>query len=148
MKQADPTSDARYVAFETLRVTPFTPKEQDPMLKRFGTVLFTLLLFSDVTHASESQRLFTHNASLTADALFHAYMSSDPDQRRLSEMYILGVIDSSEGDSWCGYEIASPAAIQEQLYVGLKEASSDTPNERAATAIKSHFNKILPCKKK
>ena len=98
------------------------------------------------TPNNESQRLFINNTSLTAGALFHAYMSSDSAQRRLSEMYILGVIDSSEGIYWCGYEIASPAAIQEQIYAGLKKASADAPNERAATAIKSHFNKILPCK--
>lgn len=151
------------------------------MLARFSAVLFTLLFFFDITHASddktemhmleaekmdnstglhmsskakkhaisvpnsESQRLFANNTSLTVGALLHAYMSNDPEQRRLSEMYILGVIDSSEGDSWCGYKIASPAAIQEQLYIGLK-SSEDTPNERAATVIKSHLNKILPCK--
>src|SRR5690554_1106250 len=96
---------------------------------------------------SENQRLFSINTSLTVGALFQAYMDSDPDQRRLSEMYVLGVIDSSEGDAWCGYEIASPAAIQEQTYVGLQKAFADVRNERAATAIKSHLSKILPCKK-
>src|SRR5690606_13583869 len=145
------------------------------MLKRCGAVLLTLTLSCGLSHArdeggkvipdaahqgnstetqpekisipdSENQRLFSINTSFTVGALFQVYMDSDPDQRRLTEMYVLGVIDSSEGDAWCGYEIASPAAIQEQIYIGLQKAFADARNERAATAIKSHLSKILPCK--
>lgn len=63
-------------------------------------------------------------------------------------MYVLGVIDSSEGEYWCGFETASPDAIQEQVYIGLKRIAAESPNERAAAAIKSHLKTILPCKEK
>lgn len=61
-------------------------------------------------------------------------------------MYVLGVIDSTEGELWCGYEIASPDAIQEQVFIGLKKALEKSPQERASTSIKARLKEILPCK--
>lgn len=95
---------------------------------------------------SDNQRLIASNLSLTTESFFKAYMSTDMEQRRLAEMYVIGVIDSSEGSSWCGFEIASPDAIQEQIYIALKSSSEISPKERASTAIVSHLKKTLPCK--
>ena len=101
---------------------------------------------SIVLPESESQRLIAGNLSMTAESFFKAYMSTDLEQRRLAEMYVLGVIDSSEGDSWCGFEIASPDAIQEQVYTGLRKALDESPKERASAVIKSRLKELLPCK--
>lgn len=98
------------------------------------------------TPNSENQRLIASNLSMTTESFFKAYMSADVEQRRLAEMYVVGVIDSSEGDSWCGFKIASPDAIQEQVYVALKRSFEISPKERASTAIISHLKKLLPCK--
>lgn len=94
----------------------------------------------------EKQRLNSLNYSLTTEKLFKSYMSPDVGQRRLAEMYVVGVIDSSEGITWCGFGSASPDAIQEQVLVGLKNSLKANPNARAATAIKSQLEKLLPCK--
>jgi hypothetical protein len=75
-------------------------------------------------------------------------MSKDVEQRRLAEMYVVGVIDSSEGESWCGFKIASPDALQEQVYSALKKAAEKSPRERASTVIKAHLKERLPCKEK
>ncbi|WP_409523878.1 Rap1a/Tai family immunity protein [Nitrincola sp. MINF-07-Sa-05] len=83
---------------------------------------------------------------MTTESFFKAYMSTDIEQRRLAEMYVVGVIDSSEGELWCGYGIASPDAIQEQVYTGLKRALENSPRQRASTAIKSQLKELLPCK--
>lgn len=95
---------------------------------------------------NESQRLIANNLSMTTESFFKAYMSTDIEQRRLAEMYVVGVMDSSEGESWCGFKIASPDAIQEQVYVALKRTLEKSPKERASTAIKSHLKELLPCK--
>jgi hypothetical protein len=97
---------------------------------------------------SESQRLIANNLSMTTESFFKAYMSTDIEQRRLAEMYVIGVIDSSEGESWCGFDISSPDAIQEQVYIGLKRTLARSPKERASTAIKSQLKELLPCKEK
>ncbi len=95
---------------------------------------------------NEKQRMSSQSLSLTTESFFKAYMSKDIEQRRLAEMYVIGVIDASESVSWCGYGVASPDAIQEQVYIGLKYSLKKTPNERASTAIKSKLEELLPCK--
>lgn len=96
----------------------------------------------------EKQRLTTLNLSLTTERLYKAYMSSDINQRRLAEMYVAGVIDSTEGMSWCGYGVASPDAIQEQVFAGLSTTLKKSPETRASTAIKLKLEELLPCKER
>ena len=95
---------------------------------------------------NEHQRMIANNFALTTESFFKAYMSADIEQRRLAEMYVVGVIESTEGESWCGYKTASPDAIQEQVYTALKKALETSPKARASTVIKSHFKQLLPCK--
>lgn len=62
-------------------------------------------------------------------------------------MYVVGVIDSSEGVSWCGFNVASPDAIKEQVFESLKDSMKTNPQGRAANAIKSRLEELLPCKR-
>lgn len=93
-----------------------------------------------------SQRLNTLNRSLTVDNFFAAYMGEDIKQRQLAEMYIVGVLDASEGDEWCSYETLSPGGLQEQVLVALKKAKDTNPQQRVSTAIKTRFIEFFPCK--
>ena len=95
---------------------------------------------------SETQRSFTLNLSISTQELYEAYMSRDVNQRRLAEMYVAGVLDSTEGKVWCGYKIVSPGAIQEQVFLGLKETLKNNPKLRASDAIRVKLEKLLPCK--
>lgn len=94
----------------------------------------------------ESQRMIAGNRSVTTETLLTAYMNTNVEQRRLAEMYVIGVLDSTEGESWCGFKIASPDAIQEQVYVALKKGIKTSPNKRASIVIISHLTELLPCK--
>ena len=94
----------------------------------------------------DTQRLIVDHLSLSTEDFFASYMSSNVEQRRLAEMYLIGVIDGSEGITWCGYEVASPTAIQEQVYLGLKKALDATPQRRASESIKLKLEQLLPCK--
>lgn len=95
---------------------------------------------------SDSQRMIADNLTVTVKSLSKAYMSSDLEQRRLAEMYVIGVLDSTEGQSWCGFNVASPDAIQEQVFAALRKAAKASPEKRASTAIESHLTELLPCK--
>jgi len=95
---------------------------------------------------SDSQRMIAGNLAVTVRSLSKAYMSPDLEQRRLAEMYVAGVLDSTEGQSWCGFSVASPDAIQEQVYAALQKSVKTSPEKRASTAIKSHLTELLPCK--
>lgn len=95
---------------------------------------------------TNSQRIISGNLAVTTKSLFKAYMSPDLEQRRLAEMYVIGVLDSTEGQSWCGFNIASPDAIQEQVYAALQKSVKTSAETRASTAIESHLTELLPCK--
>ena len=97
--------------------------------------------------SDDKQRLIAGNMSMTTERFMSAYMGKDLNQRRLAEMYLVGVIDSTEGDQWCNFSVVSPNAIQEQAYNGLKEALKKEPSIRASHAIISKLNKFLPCRK-
>ncbi len=94
----------------------------------------------------EKQRAFVINLNTNSQVLYDAYMSTDVKQRRLAEMYVAGVLDSTEGVIWCNYNVASPSAIQEQVFVGLKSTIQNSPDLRASKAITSNLKKLLPCK--
>ncbi|WP_141229473.1 Rap1a/Tai family immunity protein [Cellvibrio mixtus] len=94
----------------------------------------------------ESQRMTAENRSMTTETLLTAYMNTNVEQRRLAEMYVIGVLDSTEGESWCGFKIASPDAIQEQVYIALKKGIKKSPKKRASIVITSHLTELLPCK--
>jgi hypothetical protein len=94
-----------------------------------------------------TQRLIGSAVGMTVETLFQAYMSAQPEQRRLAEMYVVGVLDSSEGESWCGYqEVGSPDGLQEQIYLALKRAVQEAPKARASSVIKSRLTNLLACK--
>lgn len=61
-------------------------------------------------------------------------------------MYVVGVLDATEGSEWCSYKSLSPDGLQEQVLVALKKAREINPHERASSAIKLRFNKFFPCK--
>ena len=94
----------------------------------------------------DKQRAFTINLDVKSQVLYDAYMSSDVKQRRLAEMYVAGVLDSTEGVFWCSYNVASPSAIQEQILAGLKSSVKVSPDLRASSAIINKLSNLLPCK--
>ena len=47
----------------------------------------------------DSQRLISQNLSMTTENFMSLYMSDNVNHQRLAEMYLVGVIDSSEGIS-------------------------------------------------
>ena len=73
-------------------------------------------------------------------------MSKDVSQRHLAEMFLIGVLDSTEGKLWCGYKIALPGSIQELIYIGFKKESEHSLKRRASEIIISIMSKKLPCK--
>ena len=95
----------------------------------------------------DTQRLSVENLNFSGSNFIEAYMSIDVNQRRLAEMYLIGVLDSTEGKAWCDYSVALPGSIQEQIYIGFKKESKTSLNRRASEIITSILSKKLPCRK-
>ncbi|WP_313622770.1 Rap1a/Tai family immunity protein [Achromobacter sp.] len=96
----------------------------------------------------DSQSLIIGNNNLTAGEFFAAYMSSNMVERRYAEMYLLGVLDATEGLAWCGYSNVKTVSLDEIVYEGLKEATSAQLRRRAALVITDILETSLPCQHK
>ncbi len=95
--------------------------------------------------ADDKQRLSIEHLNFKGSTFLVAYLSQDLTQRRLAEMYLIGVLDAGEGTKWCGYNLALPGAIQEQVYLGLKKLPQNTLNQRASEIITLILSTALPC---
>ncbi len=94
----------------------------------------------------ERQSLAIENLNLIAKDFWQAYRSDDVRERRLAEMYLIGTLDSTEGVKWCGYNIALPHSVLDQVHVGFKNASKQMMDDRASNTINKIMSDILPCK--
>lgn len=96
--------------------------------------------------SSEQQSLAIENLNLIAKDFWQAYRSDDVRERRLAEMYLIGTLDSTEGVKWCGYGIALPHSVLDQVHIGFKNASIEMMEDRASNTINKIMSNILPCK--
>lgn len=96
--------------------------------------------------ASDMQSLAIENLDLSAQEFWKTYRSKDISERRLAEMYLIGVLDSGEGRMWCGYNIALPHSILDQVHIGFKKASEEMMAGRASDVINHVMSNVLPCK--
>lgn len=120
----------------------------------FPTIIFSFptLSIADQQGISiterQNERLIITNLQLTGSDFWSAYQSSDLQQRRLAEMYLAGVLDSTEGKSWCSYKVVHPGSIQEQIFIGFKKQSAENLKDRASKIITNMMEEFLPCRSK
>jgi hypothetical protein len=94
---------------------------------------------------SQSQSLIIENTNLTAKRYLNALMDGTTEERKYSEMYLLGVLDSSEGEIWCDYKTYKTITIDEILFVEMKKLSELELNKRASLVIKDILKNQFPC---
>ena len=125
-------------------------------------VIVLLVLSSPVSHANENaipsdlellaiDGITINSVNLTAKHFFKSYMSDSADERRSAELYLLGVMDATEGKSWCDYRTFKPDTLRGRIFEGFKKLENRRLNERASKAIEdilSQLNQYHPCKKK
>ncbi|WP_202757713.1 Rap1a/Tai family immunity protein [Delftia acidovorans] len=94
---------------------------------------------------ADSQRLIIENNNLTAQAFFSAYMSKEVPERRYAEMYLLGVLDATEGRAWCDYRHLKTITLAEVLHSSLRSMDARQRATRAAHVITDILAKQFPC---
>lgn len=111
------------------------------------------LMFCSTAHSQpitipldDKQSMSIDNINFNGSTFIEAFMSKDVGQRRLAEMYLIGVLDSTEKKNWCGYNIVLPSSIEEGIYIGFKKQSPAALNRRASEIISSILAKRLPCR--
>lgn len=115
-----------------------------------------LLVSASVSHANqctvptefellERDGITINSVNLTAKKFFKSYMSSCPDEERSADLYLLGVMDSTEGKSWCDYRTFKTTTIREDIFEGFKKLDGGRFNERASKVIEDILSQAFPC---
>ena len=95
-----------------------------------------------------TQNVIIENTAITAGEFWESYTSENADHRRRAELFLLGVLDATEGVSWCDYRTYKTITIDERLYSELKKLGIGQKDERAAKVIVRVLSKSFPCGRK
>lgn len=123
----------------------------------FVTVSFFLLWFS-VLCASEdiltavrdpaiTDKITVDSVNLSGKDFFRSYMSRIPEERATAELYLLGVMDATEGGLWCDYRTFKTITLRERVFLEFKEMDVAKLNERASKIVEEILSRRYPCKK-
>lgn len=95
---------------------------------------------------SPQQNLIIENNAITLAEFWQAYTSRETEPRRRAELFLLGVLDSTEGSQWCDYRRVKTIAIDELLFSRLKKRQPEQSSERAARVIVDVLRQAFPCR--
>jgi hypothetical protein len=85
---------------------------------------------------------------LNAERFAKAWLSKTNERERIkANMYLLGVVDASEGTTWCKGRPFLPNTIHEFLYSRFANLSKQQGEERASKIIIDGMKELRPCKK-
>ena len=127
-------------------------------MKLFSSILFAaaaMTLSAGARAVDEGTNLLRDPHSLSrndiqisGEKFLHAWLSKDDEQERLkANMYLMGVMDATEGREWCSYKVALPGSLRESIYSYFSKLSEEQKKEPAATLIKKALMRDLPCSK-
>ncbi len=85
--------------------------------------------------------------NLTAKRFFKSYMSGSADERKSARLYLLGVLDATEGKSWCDYQTFKSITLGETVFLAFKKLNSQQLNERASHVIADILSQSYPCRR-
>ncbi|MEK0166606.1 Rap1a/Tai family immunity protein [Pseudescherichia vulneris] len=90
--------------------------------------------------------LSRNDVNLSGERFLNAWLSKTDERERIkANMYLLGVMDATEGKAWCSYKLALPGSLREGLFDYMNKLSSERKKERASVLITEALAKDLPC---
>lgn len=92
--------------------------------------------------------LSRNDVRMSGEKFLLAWLAKDNEQEQLkANMYLLGVMDATEGKSWCGYTVALPGSLRESIYSYFRKLPENRKKEAASSLITEALAQDLPCKK-
>ncbi len=117
-------------------------------------ILLTILTFlCSCTHAEVKTAVSTNpitsdNINLSAKVFLKEFVSQNDENRKAARLYLLGVMDATEGKDWCDYKQFSTATLNEFVFEYFKARSQAELEQRAAKIIEDALRLSFPCKDK
>jgi hypothetical protein len=134
--------------------SPASPAKADSLLRSLACASLSALVLAPLSVCAEtkllrptheSQSLIIENNNLSALDFYALYTSKQANERRLAELYLLGVVDATEGKDWCGYKTIQTITVDEAIYTGFKKLDKSELAKRASTVIRQILSSKFPC---
>lgn len=88
-----------------------------------------------------------NSVNLPANVFMEEFVSEDSDRRSMARLYMLGVMDVTEGEVWCGYNNVKTTTINEFVYEYFKsQTMNGLHKKRASHVIEDALKNNFPCK--
>ncbi|MEH8016197.1 hypothetical protein MN202_03030 [Rheinheimera muenzenbergensis] len=114
-----------------------------------------LLLLSIFTpsHAVESPSVFEKSEiisidsnNLSAEAFWRSYTSSVQTDKYAARHYLLGVMDATEGKTWCSYQQFKTISLRDYLNGYFSKLTKSQLQQRASSVIEVALIELSACK--
>ncbi|EQC2550777.1 Rap1a/Tai family immunity protein [Enterobacter sichuanensis] len=107
----------------------------------------TALPQDDTSNLLRDPGLLTgYDLNLSAARFASAWLSKTNERERIkADMYLLGVVDASEGKAWCKGHPILPNTIHEFLYSRFAHLSEQEGKRRASEIITDGMGELSPC---
>ncbi len=116
------------------------------------TLMYAIALLTQPCNASQSHLplnakvLEPDRVNLPTSVFFADLTSQDKNIRARAHIFMLGVQETTEGRTWCGYEKFKTITFREDVFEYLKKLPRARHTERAALIIEEALRKNYPCK--
>lgn len=117
--------------------------------REFAIAISVVLLWGcTLTSRSDalSDSVTPDSVDLSAQKFLTEFAHSDPQRRASARLYMLGVLDATEGKSWCSYKQLSTAALNEFVFEYFKKQQTAQLKRRASVVIEEALRNTFPCK--
>jgi hypothetical protein len=122
-----------------------TSRSSAPLILTFALLLALLPSTLLADQALQMDKITVDSVNLSARLFFKSYMSTDANERRNAELYLLGVMDTTEGKSWCDYRTFKTITLRERIFEELKKPDDSRLDERASSVVENILNQRFPC---
>ncbi|MEE4481702.1 Rap1a/Tai family immunity protein [Serratia ficaria] len=101
---------------------------------------------SAVAEHAPKQHLTSDDVNLPGADFFRLYRSADKQEKEKARIYLLGVLDATEGRSWCQYSQLQTVTLQEFIFEYFNKLPAERLHERASHLIEETLKTRFPCK--
>ena len=95
---------------------------------------------------AKSEVISIDSTSLSAEAFWRSYTSSVQADKYAARYYLLGVLDATEGKSWCSYQQFKTISLRDYLNGYFSKLTQSQLQQRASLVIEAALIELSACK--
>lgn len=101
---------------------------------------------ASVPQSSRPEVISIDSVALTAEHFWRAYTSSNEADQHAARFFLLGVMDATEGKSWCSYQQFKTISLRDYLNGYFRNLPETQMQLRAAIVIETALIGLNECK--